>query len=231
MTEIKGFVIAIVFIITFSGLLVATPTDLQGQGETPDIVTPIDPNIVASFSDSEDWHMTDLTAYDQYAYTLLPRDWLFSYYAGTIQLGAKILIGGIIWLGQLDSCEFYNASNINRGYVLSTTELDIDAVNGTVRYDLRYLIDGSDAGAFIIYWNTTEYSDSADAFLADDVYFMHGVGITNTAGADIGSLLLGLLLLQLPNCPPLINLLLATPLYACVVFLIWFIIKETMPFV
>jgi hypothetical protein len=232
MAEMKMFVFAIVFIIVFSGLLVSVPTDLYGLGTTPSVLTPVDPALISGFDDYEAWNMTELSAYDNYQYYAFNgRDWLFSYYAGTVQLGAKIVYGGFLWFGQLDSCEFISNAGVNRGGVLSYEDIDSDANNGSVRYDLRYIIDGADAGGFVIYWNITAYASVYDAFVADKVNFLHGVGIGSNARMDIGSLLLGLLLLQLPDCPLLINLLLATPLYAAVIYLIWFIIKETLPFV
>jgi len=231
MGEYRGFIFAITFILFFAGLVVAIPVGLEGQGLDPDRVVPLDTAIIFGFEDYETYNMSVLSAYDQYQYDFNLRGWVFSYYAGTIQLGAKIVYLGFLWFGQLDSCEFISPDGNNRGAVLSYEEIDTDAENGTVNYNLRYLVNGADAGGFVVYWNSTEYESSFDAFVADDVFFMHGVGIASTAPVDITSLLIGLLLLQLPNCPPLINLLLATPIYAAVVFLIWFIIKESMPFV
>ena len=231
MGEYRGFIFAITFILFFAGLVVAIPAGLEGQGLDPDGVTPLDTAVIFGFEDYEEWNMTDLSAYDQYQYDFNLRGWLFSYYAGTIQLGAKIVYGGFLWLGQLDSCEFISPAGSNRGAVLSYAEIDEDDEDGTVNYNLRYLANGADAGGFVVYWNVTEHESVSDALVADEVSFLHGVGIASTAPVDITSLLVGLLLLQLPNCPPLINLILATPIYAAVVFLIWFIIKESMPFV
>jgi len=230
MAEQRTFVFSIVFIILFAGIVSAIPTDLQGQGEEPDIVTPLNPALIAGFETTENWSMVALSAYDQYMYTLNLRDWLFSHVYGTLQLGAKVYTW-IFWFGTLDSCEFINTNGTSRGTVLSTAEINADATEGAVRYELRYLIDGADAGGFIVYWNSTLYTSVGDAFTADEVYFLHGVGLSSTASPDAVSLLLGLLLMRLPDCPPLINLILATPIYACVIFLIWFIIKESLPFV
>jgi len=234
MGEYRGFLFAIIFIIIFAGLLSSVPTDLQGQGGTPDIVTPVDPALVSGFDDYESWNMTALSAYDQYEYyTFNARDWLFGYYSGTkdITLGAKIVYVGFLWFGQLDSCAFINDAGISRGSILSDEEIDLDADNGVAQYDLRYFVNGADAGGFVVYWNSTLYATVGAAYTADKVYFLHGVGIVATASVDILGLLLSLLLLQLPDCPLLINLLLATPIYASIAYLIWFIIKETLPFV
>ncbi len=231
MAEMKGFMFAIIFIIVFAGLVTAIPVWFQGQGNDPNITTPLDTGIIFGFENSTEWDMTTLSAYDTYQYEFNLRGWLFSYYAGNIQLGAKIEYGGFLWLGQLDSCEFINNNGENRGAILSFLEIEADAEDGIAHYNLLYLVNGADAGGFVVLWNTTEYASLTDAFIADDVSFMHGVGIVSTAPVDITSLLIGLLLLQLPECPLLINLLLATPVYSSVVYLIWFIVKESMPFV
>lgn len=233
MTEYRGFLFAIIFIVIFAGLLASVPVDLQGEGEAPDILTPVDPALVSGFIDYEDWNMTDLSALHQYVYAAFNgRDWVFQYYMGSkvIALGAKVT-WFFLWFGTLEYCEFINSAGVNRGDSLTVEEIDLDAADGAVRYDIRFIESGADAGGFVVYWNSTLYASIEDAYTAEEVSFLHGVGIVSTARADIGSLLLGLLLLQLPDCPLLINLLLATPLYACVVFLIWFIIKETLPFV
>lgn len=230
-SEQKGFIVGITFLIIFAGLIATIPSDLQGPETNPDLVTPIHPSLITDFDTFEDWNMTDLSAYDQYVYSLGSRDWVFSHYVGTIQLGAKVLIGGILWLGQLDSCEFISPTGKNRGNVLTSVEIDEDANNGAVRYELRYIVDGSAAGGFIVAWDIDDYDSSADAMLADDCYFLHGVGLIDTSTVDVTALIIGLLLLQLPDVPPLINLLLATPIYASFVFILWFIIKETIPFV
>ena len=231
MAEMRGFMFAITFIIIFLGLVVSVPADLAGLGDEPDIVTPVDSVLLAGFSASEDWNMTDLTAFSQYGYNLNARDWVFSYYTGTLQLGAKNYILGFLWFGSLDSCEFINDAGETRGGVLSTAEIDADALNGSVRYELRYLVNGLSAGGFIVYWNSTVHTSVGTAFVADAVYFLHGVGVSDTAVPDVLSLMIGLLTLQLPDCPPLINLLLATFVYGPVIYIIWFIIKESMPFV
>jgi hypothetical protein len=233
MAELKTFVFAITFIIVFAGLLGSIPTDLQGQGNIADVPTPLDPALIAGFESYTNYSMASLSAYNQYEYDFSSRSWFFEYYSGNqeIVLGAKIIYAGFLWLGGLDSCEFISVSGNNRGASVSPSEIMEDADNGTARYSLQYLVNGASAGGFVIYWNTTLYTDIADAYTADAVYFVHGVGVSTSANMDIVSLLISLLLLQLPDCPTLVNLLLATPLYACVIYLIWYIIKETLPFV
>jgi hypothetical protein len=235
MAEYRGFVFAIVFIIIFAGLLSSVPTDLYGQGNTPNIVTPVDPALVTDFDSYVNWSSADfypVYASYQYEYSFISRTWVCDVIGGGFSLGAKIYYAGYFFIGSFDMVNFISPTGVNIGTQLSFDQIDADADNGTVRYDLQYVTGGSSAGALVLYWNVTEYADSSyDAYVGDGLYFLHGAGVSSTARMDIGALLISLLLLQLPDCPPLINLLLATLLYASVIYLIWFIIKETIPFV
>jgi hypothetical protein len=235
-SEQRGFVFALTFIVVFSTLLSTIPTGLQGQGDTPDMITPLDPSIISDFSDSIDYTESDFVLHTTvywYEYDLGGKKWLCSKYAGVneFELGSKVLIGGILWLGQLDSCKFLSVEGENRGSGLNFTEIETDATDGTVRYSLLSLTSGNSAGGFIVYWNTTTYSNPSNAWGNDSLYLLHGIGFDASATADIGSLLVSLLLLQLPDVPLLVNVLLVVPIWASVLFILWFIIKEMIPFV
>lgn len=236
MAEMRGFVFAVIFMLIFAGLLASIPTDLQGQGNDPDVVTPIDPNIVSGFEDTETWNIDNCTPvattyYYEYN-SFNGRDWYFLDTESSISyfsLGAKVLYIGL-WFGALDYVEFINEDGENHGIQLTSDEIEVDAEEGLATYILQYQTGGASAGSLIVAWNTTAYDDPKTAWVMSELYFMHGVGISTTGGMDIASLLIALLTLQLPDCPLLINLLLATPVYAVVVFVLWFIIKEMIPF-
>lgn len=235
-SEQRGFVFAVTFIVIFSVLLATIPADFQGAGETPDMLIPLDPNIIAGFSDSENYTESDFVPSGiaiWHEYNLGGKSWLcHKYISGdSFYLGSKVLIGGILWLGATDSCKFIASSGKDRGTDLNFTEIDTDATDGTIRYSLLSIISGNSAGGFVVYWNTTTYSGSFDAWDADKLYLLHGVGIQETATADISALLVSLLLLQLPDVPLLVNVLLVTPIWASIIFILWFVIKETIPFV
>lgn len=232
--EMRGFVFATSFLIIFAGMIAAMPTDLQGSGATPDIATPIDPSLVADFSEYDAFNTTSFSPIAGgyvYEYSLGGRTWLCDKYGSEFFVGAKVYVGGVLWLGQLDSCEFISPTGENHGGYLSFTDIDADATNGSVRYSMRYIINGNSAGDFLVYWNETTYSGSSDAWTGSELYFLHGVGIADTAAADVGSLLLSLLFMQLPDVPALVNLLIITPIWACIAYIIWYVIKETIPFV
>jgi hypothetical protein len=213
------------------GLLLATiPVGLQGPGETPDMVTPVDANLLTDFTDSVYFNRASFSFWT-YSYDLGGRSWICETDDSGFNLGAKILLGGVLWLGGLDICKFISPDRVDRGVYLTIAEIQEDASDGSVRYSLQYSASGNSAGGFVAYWNTTTYATAAIAWPANGLYLLHGVGIETTATANIGALLVSLLLLQLPDVPLLVNVLLAVPIWAGVVFIIWYIIKEMIPFV
>lgn len=233
MTEMRGFVFALIFIIVFAGLLSSVPVDLFGSGETPDTITPIDPSLISGFDDYENWSAISYVGSPvaEYAYDDLGGyDWIAQYaVSGYFYIGSKSTFLGI-WFGLLDYVRFKSPDGIDKGTSLSFAEIDADASDGSVRYLMHYDEFGTSAGTFVIYWNSTLYTDSEDAFDNDELYFIHGMGFAEGATNNIGLLLISLLLLQLPDVPILLNLLLATPIWACIVFVLWYVIKEMIPF-
>ena len=234
-SEQRGFVFAVTFIIMFATLLATIPVDLQGQGNSGSAVMPIDPNLLSDFTDTANfstpafvpWLTLLVYTYDDFG----GKDWICGTDEIQFDLNAKILAGGVIWLGQLEPMRFISPTGIDSSLSITFDEIDADAEEGTVRYNLISTVTGRSAGGFLVYWNTTTYTDSFDAWDNDNLYFLHGIGIGETATANIGSLIISLLLLQLPDVPLLVNLLIATPIWACIIFVLWFIIKEMIPFV
>jgi hypothetical protein len=230
MAEMRTFVFAIVFIVIFSTLLISIPADLQGSGGTPSTIVPVNPNVGTDFTASETFQKSDFidSIYYWYPATLGGYDFECMFVANTFYLAYKAKFFGV-WLGAMNSISFkYENGSIADS--VSLTDIGNNAVDGVITFSLISIVDGNSAGTFLFYWNTTTYAnDPSAAWTGNGLYLLHGVGIT--ANTDIVSLLLSLLFLQLPDCPLLINILLATPLWACIVFLFWFIIKESLPFV
>lgn len=237
-TEYRGFVFALSFIIIFSTLLISIPTGLQGTGSTPDNLVPLDPNLISGFSESQNWTPSDHVEqtplypnYYDYEYDLGVNTFVAENYANTtFSLYAKILFLDIFWFGQYDACIF-SFEGSTRGTDLTFTEIQADQDEGVVRYSLMFETAGVSAGSFIFYWNYTLYPSFTDAFTNNSVDMIHGIGFAESATADVGALIVGLLFLQLPDVPILVNVMLATPLWASIVYLLWFIIKEMIPFV
>jgi len=232
--EHYGFVVAVSFIIIFTGLVVAIPSDLQGLEDTVDIVIPVDPSLVTDFTDYEDFQKSDFSGVTGLYYWYdgnsdsMGYDFECDYYSGSnyFWVGAKVYWGGFLWLGAYDSV-VWKSDNNTIYTTITFDDIDNDATDGSVRYELTFSGSGKSAGAFIFYYNTTTYSDASSAWTADALFLVHGIGFT--ANNDIASLLIGLLFLQLPDVPPMINLLLATFLWASVVYVLWFIIKSMIP--
>lgn len=233
-SEQYGFVFAVIFLVLFAGLTAMIPVDLQGQGGTPNIVIPVDPALVADFSDYEDFVKSDFggfgvlqySAYDGNGDTF-PYDFDCIFATDTFVVAARIYWGGFLWLGAYDVAKWTNDNGTVYGAV-TFSDIDRDATDGSVRYDLTFSSSGNDAGGFVFYYNTTTYTDASDAWDNDALFLVHGFGIT--PNTNIISLLVGILFLQLPDVPVGINLILATPPWASVGYIIWFLIKESLPF-
>ena len=229
--EIRGFVFSLVFIIVFSTLLSSIPEGLQGIGASPDMVVPVDPSLITGFSDAENYTKAAYSL-GTYEYALGGRDWLATH-NDVVELGlfAKIKFLGIFWFGAIDQCKFVSSEGVDRGLTLSLTEVQADDTDGTHRYNLKYKDSGESAGKLVVYWNTTLYPDPHDAWDNNALYLLHGMGIEDLATNNIGALIISLLLLQLPGVPVLVNMLLAVPIWACIVYVLWYIITSMIPFV
>lgn len=235
MAEQRTFVFFITYIILFSALISAIPIGLNGDGATPDELTPLVPDFSSGFANSVDWQPSDMTGgvlIHDYTYSLNGRYWIaYAYVDGSLfNLGAKKLLGGVLWLGGMDYVDFISPGGKNIGSDLTIDDITADAEEGSVIYSIKYVTSGNSAGSFIIYWNSTLYTDPQDAWDNDVLYFMHGVGFENTATVNVAVLLLQLLTLTIPGVPILLGLIVASPMYGGIVFLIWYIIKETTPF-
>lgn len=232
--EMRGFVFAVVFIVVFSTLVSSIPAGLQGPANEPDTVIPIDPNILTGFAETEDIHPDNYTGGPLYLYDyddFAGRNWrTFTDDDTFVSLAAKVYFL-IFWFGVLDSCKFESPLGIDRGTQLDFDEIDADDNNGTVRYSMHFSDSGDTAGSFVIYWNYTAYSSIDDAWDNDEAYLLHGVGFENTATTNIGALIVSLLFLQLPDVPVLVNVFIAVPIWASIIYLLWYIIKEMIPFV
>ena len=227
-SEQQGFVFAVVFMVVFSSLLAAWPAGLQGPEETVNPITSIDPSLLTDFTDFVNYTKALFTPF--YEYNLGGRDWIVEEITDYFALGAKSYLFGVFWLGGMDQVKFTSSTGNDRGITLDLADIAADATDGWIRYSLTYVTTGDSAGGFVIYWNTTLYADPEDAWDNEVLYLLHGVGIDSTTGANILGLLFSLLTLQLPDVPVLVGILLAVGPWASIIFIIWFLIKEMIPF-
>lgn len=231
MAEMRSFVYSVVFLLVFTALLLSVPVGLQGTGGIPETVIPVDPNIVSGYSDSETYNKTSYSG-GTYEYNLGGYDW-YVYYSGTttsFYTTAKIKLGGVLWLGGLEATEITAPDGTPRGSHIDTNDIDDDSTDGSVRYTLIFSDSGNSAGSLVFYWNDTLYASSQTAWNNDALYILHGWGINDGATANIAALLLQLLTLQLPDCPILINVMIASAPWASIIYIFWYIIKESTPF-
>ena len=237
-TEYRGFVFSLIFLLVFGALIASMPTAFYGVGEDPEDITGIDPNLVSGFSESTNWTSGDYVEqtplypnYWWYEYELGVNDFVTeSYNNVTLRLFAKILWLGTFWFGQYDNCIF-SLSGSSRGTDLTFTEVQADHNEGVVSYSTMFETAGVSAGSFIIDWNYTLYPSFTHAWGNDSVRLIHGIGFAESATADVGALIVGFLFLQVPEIPTLVNIILVTPVWASIIYLLWFIIKEMIPFV
>jgi hypothetical protein len=228
MTEMRGFVFAVTFILIFAALLNTIPAGLNGSGATLDsnVISPVNPSIIAGWTDSESYTAANLTALE-YEYNLNDEDWIFSAkLPNAITLSSKVV--WLIFVIGYDACT-YTSGTVKRGTILTFDDIETDMEDGLVTYSM-IRESGNAAGDLVIYYNTTDYESVADAWAAEELYFVHGVGISNTATNNVGALLISLLLFQLPDVPFLVNALIAVPIWAVVVYVLWYVIKEMIPF-
>lgn len=230
MAEMRGFVFSLIFIVVFAGLLIAVPIGLNGAGTTPEELTPLDPNFVLGYANTENFSTSDFSSGGllrlEYQYVLNSATWIMVFYepAGPFTL----------YIATWFSYEFMNFVSLDS--TTQTDELNFydindNAVNGQVVFKLISVTTGKSHGELVIWWNTTLYTGASDAWNNNALYFVHGQGFDEGATSDMGALLLNLLTLQLPNVPILVNLLLATPIWATMIYVIWYVVKEMIPFV
>jgi len=190
-SEQRGFVFAITFIIVFAGLIAAIPVGLQGQGGTADVPLPVDPSLLTGFAESENWTESDCAGgIKSYEYSLGGFNWISTYQGVSIgfDVSRKVRWLGIVWLGAVKLTDFVLKNGTSRGWKVTFDELEGDTENGTIFYNLEYQESGNNAGGFIFYWNTTLHPDPEDAWNADNLTLIHGIGLDSTATANVGFL-------------------------------------------
>ena len=231
-SEQRGFVFAVSFITIFWLMLSGIPADFQGLELEADIITPIDPVLLSGFEDYANYTESDFVGWPipDYEYDNMGGyDWQAIYASDNhFFLTRKVKFYGL-WLGAKLFADFISEDGTNNGQSLSWTEIENDAVDGAHRYNL-ILENGDSAGGFVVFWNTTLYSDPNDAWDNDVFYIIHGVGISETATTNIGNLIIGLLFLQIPDVPVLVNAFIVIPIWANIIYILWFIIINMIPF-
>lgn len=231
-SERASFVFVVSFLIILTTFLAAMPADLQGLDEGATALLPINPDLFTDFASTAEFDKTDFSGITTllYGYDLGGYHWLagFSTATNEFAIERKILWGGLVWFGAVENTEFVLENGTSRGETVTFDQILADSTDGAVRYDLEYSDNGNDAGGFIFYWNVTEYASPLNAWSNNELYLVHGMGISAAAATNIFALLLGLMFFQIPDIPPLINLFISTFIWVSIAFLLWYVIKETL---
>lgn len=234
LAELRGLVAVIAFFSCFVILVAATPSEF--------LVTSPDYRQVEP---PEYFEAIDITTYaTTYNNTvppyLVPLEWSFGGYDWVMENYNPyyIVVGKkeywwIFWIGTT-WFEFRNKQGINRGDELAPEELDadFDADSGSVKYSCS-----SPAWQTIHFdihfgFNTTKYNLPSDALDKNELYFLQGMGIESISTTISAWNLIGMLLFfQMPNIHPIINGLIAIPIWVCIGYLIYVLILKAIPFV
>jgi len=124
--------------------------------------------------------------------------------------------------------QFYNDQRINRGHLLTCTEIDLDFVNSTL--SARYEPECNHFGVTIyVNYNTTKYANATDAFDHNGINVFIGIGFEDVGTSfNAWSLINPVLFFQTPSTLNLINLIISIPIwlsaiYIAITIILWFI--------
>ena len=224
MAEMKNFAVVVSVLLIYSALLGTMPAGfMTATYETPELAD-IDPQLIVGFENYVTMNSTNFTAggvdYDfgGHGWTAQVINGIFSLFYRT-----QFLIFIPVYTGTTLTFESFD-----RGDFLTWETIYTDSEDGLARYTAKcpQLTSG-----LVFTWNTTDYTYPWDAWGNGSLIIVHGVG-ANIANAplDVLSLLLAMLTYSVADIPPLLQVLLNSPIYASVLFLVWFIIKEVIPF-
>lgn len=223
MAEMKGFVIVVSFLLIYSALLGTMPAGFTTDTyEAPSLGT-IDPQLISGFDSYAMYNVTNYTA-SALDYSMGGHLWTSLESATVFTIYYRTIIFFIIPVYTTQEFSFEGAS---RGYELEWATVQDDAENGTVRYTAT--CPQATTGVMFV-WNSSDYQYCWDAWGNGSLTVIHGIGASAFAPQNALSLVLGMLTFSIPNIPTLIQVLLSAPIYACVAFLVWFFIKEVIPF-
>jgi hypothetical protein len=117
--------------------------------------------------------------------------------------------------------------NFDRGTTLTFLEIYNDSEEGTVRYSA---VCPQATSGVVFVWNASDYVYPWDAWGNGSLTVIHGIGASAFAPQNALSLVLGMLTFQIADIPILLQVILNAPIYADVAFLVWFLVKEVIPF-
>ncbi len=220
MAEMKTFAFAVSFLLIYSAFLSTVPPGLLTDTYENPILSNLDPQLLVGFDSSVQYNSTTYTA-NYYSYELGGYEWATWESVTSYKLGVKAIVFGI-WIDTAINW-FINSEEEYRGTELTFVIMQEDSTNGTVRYTTSNRFVTS---AVVFYWNTNDYTYAWEAWGNDSLQVVHGIGASAEAPQNALSLVLGMLSFSIPGIPFLLQVLLSSPIYASIMYLIWFLIKE-----
>ncbi len=225
MAEMKGFAFVVSFLLIYSAFLSTVPPGILTDTYENPALTEIDPQLLVGFDSWVSYNATNYTT-GYLSYSLGGHEWASWESSGDYKLGAKVIVWG--WWISTALCDFL-VDGESHGYLFTSllwTTVYADADNGTVRYSAvnRFVTSG-----VVFSWNTNDYTYPWDAWGNDSLQIVHGIGASEQSPQNALSLVLGMLTFSLPGIPFLLQILLSSPVYASILYLIWFLVKEVIP--
>lgn len=224
MAEMKTFAFVVSFLLIYSAFLSTVPPGLLVDTYENPIIADVNPQLLVGFNESVQYNSTSYTG-NYYGYELGGYEWASWESVTSYKMGVKAIVWAI-WVSTALN-DFVNEEGENRGTELTFVEMQEDSDNGTVRYDAvnRFVSSG-----VVFYWNTNDYTYAWEAWGNDSLQVIHGIGASAESPQNALSLVLGMLTFSIPGIPFLLQVLLSSPIYASILYLIWFFIKEVIPF-
>ncbi len=224
MAEMRGFVVAVSFLLIYSTLLGTVPAGFLTVTYEPPTLSPIDPQLISGFDGFVMMNSTNFTAggvdygFGGHLWTAIAAD-------STFTLFYRQVIFFVIPVYTVNDMSF---ETFARGTSLTWITILEDSDNGTARYSAVCPFATS---GLVFVWNVTDYVYPWEAWGNGSLTVVHGIGADAYAPQNALSLVLAMLTFSVPEIPVILQVLLNTPIYAMVAYLVWFLIKEVIPFV
>lgn len=224
MSEMKTFSFVVSFLLVYTALMGSIPAGLLSTTYDNPVLQNIDPQLIAGFDSFVQYDYSNFSG-GSFNYDLGGYEWHSASDGSNFGMGVIIRFLGI-WV-DTDWVDFALDSGQSRGTTLTLQEIQADASNGTVRYSA---ICFTVTTGIIFSWNPNDYTYAWEAWGNDSLYVIHGIGINDNAPQNAISLVLGMLTFSIAEIPFLIQILINSPIYAGVLYLIFFFVKEIAPF-
>lgn len=239
--ELRGLITVIAFFSCFVILVGAIPPEFlyaspdYRQVEPPEYFEAIDITAYAQTYNDTVPPPDPVPPYDSVDWSLGGYDWSLICVDSSpdfIQIGKReywwIFQIGVTWF------HFRNSEGIDRGEQLTSAELDsdYDEESETTKYSCSSPIWQNVQFDLYFGFNTTTYEAPSEALSGNELYFLQGMGIEAISTTINAWNLIGMLLFfQMPEVHPILNALIAIPIWVCIGYLIYVLILKAIPFV